>query len=177
MLASWHFLDVLLPRGSAIWSAPGGNSQLVETRRVPEFPMSFQWTKGFCGTSSLLWANEHAAPRLHWLTFLRWVHGFTAPPASFETLKDLTLPKQVADRRHKSVSVAKLDLRSSGNRSLSCLWSQQVFEPQSKNAGERVICQKRKDITRWFHIISKAVTSARSFRYAPDVPRANQFRE
>ena len=83
--------------------------------------------------------------------------GFTAPPArpprnssqlSFETLKDLTLPKQVADRRHKSVSVAKLDLRSSGNRSLSCLWSQQVFEPQSKNAGERVICQKRKGTTR-----------------------------
>lgn len=47
MLASWHFLDVLLPRGSTIWSAPGGNSELVETE-TDEFSMN-----GF-GTSSLL---------------------------------------------------------------------------------------------------------------------------
>lgn len=89
MLASWHFLDVLLPRGSTIWSAPGGNSQLVETRRVPEFPMSFSMNERFlwhlipamskrtcCSTSTL----AHIPPA--------WVHGFTAPPASFETLKD-----------------------------------------------------------------------------------------
>ena len=164
---NWHWVLVVLVKNACViafsWCSSSSRvNNLVCTwwelttrrnsssSRVPdEFSMN---EKGFRGTSSLLWANEHAAPRLHWLTFLRL--GFTGSRLHrllLETLKDQLYPSKWRIEGTKACLWQSLALRRSCG-SLSCLWSQQVFEPQSKNAAELVICQKRKDTTRWFHI-------------------------